>query len=115
LAGATAGYAVLFRAGALNSLEAVNATREQISKAFDRVAPPTPGDARFLGETHMILVDLDCDVFVAGGGLAGVCAPISAARHGAGSRLGGNSSCEVKMHVVGADIHGSRAAGVKAG
>ena len=58
---------------------------------------------------------LDTDVLVAGGGLAGVCAAISAARHGAKvvlvqdrSRLGGNSSSEVKMHVVGANQHNAR-------
>ncbi len=63
----------------------------------------------------MTLVDLSCDVFVAGGGLAGICAAISAARHGAKvilvqnrSRLGGNSSSEVKMHVVGANSHKGR-------
>lgn len=66
-------------------------------------------------EPHMKLVDLDTDVLVAGGGLAGVCAAISAARHGARvvliqdrSRLGGNSSSEVKMHVVGANSHKAR-------
>src|ERR1019366_6096116 len=55
------------------------------------------------------------DVLVAGGGLAGVCAAIAAARHGARvvlvqdrSRLGGNSSSEVKMHVVGANCHKGR-------
>ena len=55
------------------------------------------------------------DVLVAGGGLAGVCAAIAAARHGARvvlvqdrSRLGGNSSSEVKMHVVGANQHTAR-------
>jgi len=63
----------------------------------------------------MTLVDLDCDVFIAGGGPAGVCAALAAARHGARvtlvqdrSRLGGNSSSEIKMHIVGADCHGSR-------
>ena len=57
-------------------------------------------------------VRLETDVLVAGGGLAGVCAAIAAARHGARvvlvqdrSRLGGNSSSEVKMHVVGANQH----------
>src|SRR5690349_1548550 len=64
---------------------------------------------------HMRRVQLDCDLLVAGGGLAGVCAAIAAARHGAKvvlvqdrSRLGGNSSSEVKMHVVGASCHKGR-------
>lgn len=61
-------------------------------------------------------VDLAVDVLVAGGGMAGVCAALSAARGGARtllvqdrSRLGGNASSEVRMHIVGADRHGSRA------
>lgn len=55
------------------------------------------------------------DFCIIGGGLAGVCAAISAARNGAQvvlvqdrSVLGGNASSEIKMHVVGADCHGSR-------
>ena len=77
---------------------------------FDRIAPPHAPFAP--SEPKMHLVDLDADILVAGGGLAGVCAAISAARHGARvvlvqdrSRLGGNSSSEVKMHVVGANMH----------
>lgn len=63
----------------------------------------------------MTLVDLTADLLVAGGGLAGVCTAISAAREGLKvillndrSRLGGNSSSEVKMHVVGASCHKGR-------
>jgi hypothetical protein len=59
--------------------------------------------------THKI----DCDLLVAGGGLAGVCAALAAARNGARvilvqdrSILGGNASSEIKMHIVGADCHG---------
>ncbi len=63
----------------------------------------------------MALVDVRTDVLVCGGGMAGVCAAISAARHGANvllvqdrSRLGGNASSEIRMHIVGADVHGHR-------
>jgi hypothetical protein len=57
--------------------------------------------------THRIL---KTDILVAGGGLAGVCAAIAAARNGANvilvqnrSRLGGNSSSEIRMHALGAN------------
>lgn len=59
--------------------------------------------------THRLL---ETEILVAGGGLAGVCAAIAAARNGAKvillqnrSRLGGNSSSEVRMHVLGANSH----------
>lgn len=58
---------------------------------------------------------LETDFLVAGGGLAGVCAAIAAARRGSRvvlvqdrSVLGGNASSEIKMHVVGADCHGKK-------
>jgi glycine/D-amino acid oxidase-like deaminating enzyme len=61
------------------------------------------------------VIELETDLLVAGGGLAGVCAALAAARHGARvvlvqdrSRLGGNSSSEVRMHVVGANWHKNR-------
>jgi hypothetical protein len=82
---------------------------------FRIVAPPDKARKPSPVEPHMTLVDLQADVFVAGGGLAGVCAAITAARHGSKvvlvqdrSRLGGNSSSEVKMHVVGANSHKGR-------
>jgi hypothetical protein len=56
---------------------------------------------------------LACDVLVAGGGPAGVCCALAAARNGAQvvlcqdrPVLGGNASSEVRMHVVGANCFG---------
>ncbi|NLO06566.1 MAG: FAD-dependent oxidoreductase [candidate division WS1 bacterium] len=58
---------------------------------------------------------LEAEVVVAGGGLAGVCAAISAARSGADvilihdrPMLGGNTSSEVRVHATGADCSGGR-------
>ncbi|MBO5255690.1 MAG: FAD-dependent oxidoreductase, partial [Opitutales bacterium] len=55
-------------------------------------------------DTHTI----DCDLLVAGGGLAGISTALAAARNGIKvvivqnrSRLGGNSSSEIKMHPLG--------------
>lgn len=73
------------------------------------------GDFRFRGEPNMKTEDLETDLLVAGGGLSGVCAALAAARNGIRvilvqdrSVLGGNSSSEIRMHVVGADSHNSR-------
>jgi hypothetical protein len=59
--------------------------------------------------------ELHTDFVVVGGGLAGVCAALAAARNGARvvlvqdrSVLGGNASSEIRMHTVGADFHGRR-------
>lgn len=101
-----AGYSIFIDAGPLLGQQA---------DRFSVVAPPQRTPAAEIHEPNMMLVDLDTDVLVAGGGLAGVCAAIAAARHGARvvllqdrSRLGGNSSSEVKMHVVGANCHKGR-------
>jgi hypothetical protein len=83
-----------------------------IQRRLDPLAPPKARAGSLAGEPHMTLIDLETDLLVAGGGLAGVLAAIAAARHGARvilvqdrSRLGGNSSSEVKMHVLGANSH----------
>lgn len=51
---------------------------------------------------------------VIGGGISGVCAAVAAARHGVKTVLiqdrpvlGGNASSEIRMHICGADRHGS--------
>lgn len=58
---------------------------------------------------------LEAEVVVAGGGLAGTCAAISAARSGADviliqdrPMLGGNTSSEIRVHATGADCSGGR-------
>jgi len=58
---------------------------------------------------------IETDLLVAGGGMSGVCAALAAARQGIRvvliqdrSVLGGNASSEIRMHIVGADCHGSR-------
>ena len=51
----------------------------------------------------------ETDILIAGGGMSGVCAALAAARNGSKviliqnrSRLGGNASSEIRMHIVGA-------------
>lgn len=87
---------------------------DEIRRELARIAPATNRTPAPL-ERNMTVVDLNCDVLVAGGGLAGVVAAVSAARHGSKvvlvqdrSRLGGNSSSEIKMHVVGSNNHKGR-------
>ncbi len=96
---------------------AAERTPQQIRESFGAIVPLDPKLAQrhFDGEPHMTLVELSGDLLVAGGGPAGVCAALAAARNGAKvvlvqdrSRLGGNSSSEVKMHIVGANNHTGR-------
>ncbi|MBL9208457.1 MAG: FAD-dependent oxidoreductase [Opitutaceae bacterium] len=82
--------------------------REAIAPRIDTLAPDDARTGGVAAEPNLRRVELDCDVLVAGGGLAGVCAAISAARLGSRvvlvqdrSRLGGNASSEVRMHPMG--------------
>lgn len=115
LAGGMTGYSVVVKVDGLSAAPLLTEQQKAITKAFDDVAPPNEDDRRFRPEPNMHRVELTCDVLVVGGGMAGVCAAISAARNGSKvilcqdrSRLGGNASSEVKMHIVGADCSGHR-------
>jgi hypothetical protein len=109
-----AGYALLVRVDDGPSAWAAERSVTDIRRELERVAPAT-GRQPAPRERNMTQVELSCDVLVAGGGMAGVCAAVAAARNGAKvvlvqdrSRLGGNSSSEVKMHIVGANCHKGR-------
>nr|WP_315398525.1 FAD-dependent oxidoreductase [uncultured Sphingobacterium sp.] len=63
----------------------------------------------FIASDVFVTRNLTTDFLVAGGGMAGVCAALAAARNGMKvifiqnrSRLGGNASSEIRMHICGA-------------
>jgi len=94
---------------------ASGALHDQVARKFSSIAPRADVRQMAANEPSMTLVYLETDVLVAGGGMAGVCAAVAAARNGARvvlvhdrSRLGGNSSSEIRMHIVGANWHNNR-------
>ena len=114
------GYSLAVRLDGAAAADAPAASASQLAAADARrefrTIAPVEGDRRAAPqEPNMAQVDLECDLFIAGGGMSGVLAAVSAARQGAKvvlvqdrSRLGGNASSEVKMHIVGANHHKSR-------
>jgi hypothetical protein len=113
--GSLAGYSLVVLADGKSAVAGDARTVAEIRDELTRIAPKGGDRKASIDEPHMAHVKLACDVFVGGGGMAGVCAAVAAARNGAKvvivndrSRLGGNSSSEVKMHIVGANHHKSR-------
>jgi glycine/D-amino acid oxidase-like deaminating enzyme len=87
----------------------------QVRSRFLKLDQARHRSERGLQGTTLPVVPIETEVVVAGGGMSGVCAAIAAARNGAHvvlvqnrSRLGGNSSSEVRMHIVGANWHKNR-------
>ncbi len=90
-----AGGSVAVLAGPVLSFEEIQARGKDIARTAQQV---------------FTTKKLSADVVIAGGGMSGVNAAISAARNGASviliqnrSRLGGNASSEIRMHVLGAN------------
>ncbi len=72
-----------------------------------------PNESKIQHQTHQV------DFCVVGGGLAGLCAAVAAARHGATvalmqdrPTLGGNASSEIRMHICGAHGANNRETGI---
>ncbi|MBS1830651.1 MAG: FAD-dependent oxidoreductase [Acidobacteria bacterium] len=112
-------YSLVVLADQLPPAAETPANIDAIQRQFDKLSPPN--QRRYSATDRKLReITLQTDFLVAGGGLAGVCAAIAAARHGAKvilvqdrSRLGGNSSSEVKMHVCGSHaIPGWRETGI---
>ncbi len=112
-AGLGTGYSLIVKAPQSLAAAPDDLDRAAAAQQFEGLAPE--GAPKADAEPNMRRVDLEADLVVCGGGMSGVCAAIAAARHGARvilvqdrSRLGGNASSEIRMHIVGADIHGGR-------
>jgi len=107
-----AGYSLFVKAPqSLAACEDRFVLRESVAPRIDELAPDNTELGAVAAEPNLRRVDLRADLLVVGGGLAGVCAAISAARHGARvilvqdrSRLGGNASSEIKMHPLGSQM-----------
>lgn len=108
-ASALTGYSLFVKAPQSLAADADDfVRREEVGQRIDELAPDDIKPGAASADPNMRVVELKADVLVAGGGLAGICAAISAARLGSQvilvqdrSRLGGNASSEVKMHPRG--------------
>lgn len=113
------GYSLMVSVPASPDAKGGTAAISDVGRRIDKAlsSPQFSADS----ENYMAGNILNCDVLVAGGGMAGICAAIAAARNGAKvvlvqdrSRLGGNASSEIKMHPLGVDSqkYGFREGGI---
>lgn len=100
----------LATAAAVATPNLISCTSSKTSKSIDWAGEN--GDWHYLGSKDRTTINKDkfykCDVAVIGGGIAGICAAVSAARHGAKvvfvqnrSVLGGNASSEIHVPISG--------------
>lgn len=93
-------------------LAAAGATPYQLTAATDQERPRTNSLSKTGKKGAFAQVVHESDFCVVGGGMAGICAALAAARHGARVVLmqdrpipGGNASSEIRVHICGADRH----------
>ena len=92
----------------------------ELAVSQSKIPPVEPNVMRTEANAPVIKnVKMETQFVVAGGGLSGICAAISAARHGVKvvlvqdrPMLGGNASSEMRMGIMGAAGDGNREAGI---
>ena len=102
------------------ALCAVLVSSAEIATSKSQIKPPSPNVMRTEANSPVVKeVRMETQFVVCGGGLSGVCAALSAARHGVKvvllqdrPVLGGNASSEIRMGILGAHGDENKEAGI---